>query len=159
MSFGFSVGDVIAVGTLCQKIYSRCDSARGEFKDLSIKAFNLHGILTTIENGWRAQNLSEEDRVQLRGLVMPISELLRELENRLLEYGSLGRKTSGSICDQIGWAWNGGGTVFERRIDSHIISLNLFLNGSVHYLELSKEWSCLTHSQHCFCTTKFRGGK
>ena len=101
MGFGFGIGDIITTGTLCMNIYDRCKHSRGEFKDLSIKAFNPHGILSIVENGWRTQNFLEEDRAKLRGLVMPILELLRELESRLLKYSSLGTKALG-ICDQIG---------------------------------------------------------
>ena len=130
-----SIGDVIAVGTLCMNIYDRCKASRGEFRLLSIKAFNLHRSLKTVEDGWRAHNLSGEHRAQLQGLVMSISELLRELESRLLEYKSLGKETPGSICDQIGWALKGGGTDFEKRLDSHINMMILFLNRSVWKFE------------------------
>ena len=135
------IGDIIAVGTLCMQIYDRCKGSRGEFKLLSIKAFHLHRSLKTVEDGWRAQNLSGEHRVQLQGLVSSISELLRELESRLLKYQSLGREMPGSISDQIGWALKGGGTDFEKRLDSHINMMILFLNRSVHNFESLKTWS------------------
>ena len=135
MSFGFSIGDIIAVGTRCMNVYNRCKGSRGDFKEFSIKALNMHWILSVVEDGWRAQNLSEGHRMKLEGLGLPVAELLRELERRLQEYGSLGRKTPASICDQIGWAWKGGGTEFEKKLDSHINSLNLFYNRPVHDLD------------------------
>ena len=135
MSFG--VGDIIAVGTLCKTIYTRCEHSRGEFRDLSTKAANLHEILTTIHNGWRARNPSADDLAWLQRNLTPVSELLRELETRLSEYASLGRKTRGSIGDQIGWALKGGGAGFEKRLDSQIRMLSLFLQTFVgRYLEL-----------------------
>ena len=132
MSFGFGIGDIITAGTLCKNIYDRCKNSRGELWDLYIKTFNLHGILITVENGWRKHHLSEEKRSRLAGLVMPISELLREMESRLLEYTSLGTKTPG-ICDQIGWAWKGGGADFEKKLDSDISLLSLFYNRFVSH--------------------------
>ena len=89
--------------------------------------------------------MSEEHRAQLQGLVKSISELLRELEGRLTEYDSLGKETPGRIWDQIGWAWKGGGTDFEKRLDSHISMMSLFLNWSVGNFELLREWSS-THA-------------
>ena len=136
-----SIGDIIAVGTLCMNIYDRCKGSRGEFKLLSIKAFNLHASLKIVEDGWHARDMSEGHRGQLQGLVKSISELLRELEGLLTEYDSLGKETPGRIGDQIGWAWKGGGADFEKRLDSHISMMTLFLNWSVGNFALLREWS------------------
>lgn len=101
MSVGFSIGDVIAVSNLCLQIYDRCKASRGEFREFSAQALSLRGTLTSIENLWRGQRLTDEERVELEAIALPLSESLRKLENQLQKYSSLGTRTPG-ICDQIG---------------------------------------------------------
>ena len=106
MSVGFGVGDVVAVSNLCLQIYDRCKASRGEFREFSAQALSLRGTLTSIANLWEGQRLTDEERVELEAIALPLSESLRKLESQLRKYSSLGTRTPG-ICDQIGWAWDG----------------------------------------------------
>ena len=101
LSFGIAVCDIVTAGIICMNICDRCKHSQGGFKDLSTRAFNLHAILAIVQDSWRTQNLLEENQMKLKGLMVPVSELLGELESRLLKYASLGTKMPG-ICDQIG---------------------------------------------------------
>ena len=122
MSVGFGIGDVIAVSNLCLQIYDRCKASRGKFREFSAQALSLRGTLTCIENLWRGQRLTDEERVELEAIALPLSESLRKLENQLQKYSSLGTRTPG-ICDQIGWAWDGKGRL-RQKIQDQIFPLN-----------------------------------
>ncbi|KAH9216082.1 hypothetical protein DL95DRAFT_267896, partial [Leptodontidium sp. 2 PMI_412] len=45
MSFGFSVGDFIAVGRLVLNLYNACKDAPGEFREINGELSSLHIIL------------------------------------------------------------------------------------------------------------------
>ena len=122
MSFGIS--DVIAVSNLCLQIHDRCKASRGEFKEFSAQALSLRGTLTSIGNSWGGQRLTDEERVELEAIAMPLSESLRKLEKQLEKYRSLGTRTPG-IWDQIGWAWDGNEKL-RRKIQDQIFPLNTF---------------------------------
>jgi len=50
MSFGFSVGDFIAVSEKTWTIYRACKGAPGEFQELSRELSSLHTILHELED-------------------------------------------------------------------------------------------------------------
>jgi hypothetical protein len=50
MSFGYSVGDFIAIGLLTWLVYKACKGARGEFQELSRELSTLHTILHELED-------------------------------------------------------------------------------------------------------------
>ena len=102
----FGIGDVIAVSNLCLQIHDRCRASRGDFKKFSAQTLSLRGTLTSIGNLWGAQRLTDEERLELEALAVPLSESLRKLEKQLEKYRSLDTRTPG-IWNQIGWAWNG----------------------------------------------------
>ena len=124
MSVGFGIGDVIAVSNLCLQFYDRCKASRGEFREFSAQTLSLRGTLTSIENLWRGQRLTDEERVELEAIALPLSESLRKLESQLQKYSSLGTRTPG-ICDQIGWAWDGKGRL-PQKIQEQMFPLNTF---------------------------------
>ena len=91
----FSIGDIVTVSNLCVKIHDRCRASRSEFKEFSAQAFSLRGTLTSIGNLWGDQRLTDEERVELEAIAVPLSESLRELEKQLEKYRSLGTRTPG----------------------------------------------------------------
>ena len=72
----------------------------------------------------------------LESISVPLFESLRDLDKRLRKYSSLGTKAPG-ICDQVGWAWEGG-VGLRQKLDSQINSLNIF-NTSSAFMERDDE--------------------
>ena len=110
------------MSNLCVKIHDRCRAARGKFKELSVQALSLRGTLLSIGSLWGGQRLTDEERVELEAVAVPLSESLRKLEKRLEKYRSLGTRIPGT-WDQIGWAWDGNETV-RRKIHDQVFPLN-----------------------------------
>jgi hypothetical protein len=51
MSFGYSVGDFIAIGQLTWLVYKACKGACSEFQELSRELSTLHTILHELDIG------------------------------------------------------------------------------------------------------------
>ena len=94
MSFGTSVGDVIAIGTLAWKLYMRCRQSSDDFKNLSDSVASLHVALREtevylVEQGSGASASKERLAVVTNGC----EKVLKALESVLDKYESLGTRS------------------------------------------------------------------
>lgn len=117
-----SFGAISSACTLSYQIYTRCSASRGEFRRLSIQALSLHDILKTIRGGWRNGTLTNEQLKSLRSRVIPLLELLQNIDARLKTYSSLGTK-SPKLTDKIAWAAAGGATEVRDELNSQLQGL------------------------------------
>ncbi|KAH8597323.1 hypothetical protein B0O99DRAFT_593060 [Bisporella sp. PMI_857] len=94
MSFGFSVGDFLAVGQLAWQVYRKCKTAPSEFKSVSSQLVSLHIVIkdvhATIEE-WELPEAKKDDLLQIVG---DAKETLEELDQLLQKYKRLGLKSS-----------------------------------------------------------------
>ena len=60
MSFGYGVGDFIALGTLAWSVYKSCKGAPEAFENISWEVLSLHAVLKEAEETVFAQLLSPE---------------------------------------------------------------------------------------------------
>lgn len=60
MNFGVGVGDVIAVGGLCWKVYKKCKDSAGKYAELSGEVCNLHSVVKEAEELLQQQVLTRE---------------------------------------------------------------------------------------------------
>jgi hypothetical protein len=49
MSFGFSIGDFVAVGNLAWQVWKSCKDAPESFRNVSQEVLSLHAVLKEIE--------------------------------------------------------------------------------------------------------------
>jgi len=82
MSFGFSVGDFLAVGQVVLKLYNACKDAPAEFKELSGELSSIHTVLFS---------LAEQARD-------PTSLLLRRGGDRGLEWSQIRENLEGTLA-------------------------------------------------------------
>lgn len=97
MSFGFAVGDFIALGNLAWNVYKECKSASAEFQEARNEVISLHTAIRELQD--EAEN---NDSILIRAglgrkqelddLMRNCSDVLRELEQLLTSYRSLGTK-------------------------------------------------------------------
>ncbi|KAH6724320.1 hypothetical protein BKA61DRAFT_665023 [Leptodontidium sp. MPI-SDFR-AT-0119] len=83
MSFGFSVGDFIAVGRLVLNLYNACKDAPGEFREINGKLSSLHIILC---------DLAEQ-------ALDPTSLLIRRGKNRGPEWREIRLNLEATLCE------------------------------------------------------------
>jgi hypothetical protein len=76
MSADFGIDFIISAGNLCYQIFDRCKNSRGKFKDFSIKARNLRGILRFTADVLRRESLPDEHLASLKDIIDPLIEVL-----------------------------------------------------------------------------------
>jgi hypothetical protein len=59
MSFGYGVGDCIAVGRLAWNVYKSCRDAPESFGNISMEVLSLHAVLKTVEESLASWVMSE----------------------------------------------------------------------------------------------------
>ncbi|MCJ1276436.1 hypothetical protein MMC21_004241 [Puttea exsequens] len=139
MSFGYSVGDCVAVATLAYKIFEKCQAAPDEFKDLAYDSEALRFILKAIQDYWQKNDnvLPYEHRNRVAIQLRSCREVLLEVDEKLATHPTLGG--SASLIDRVTWAF-GNVKPLRDRIRSNraaLAELNTLLwqTSSAHFTE------------------------
>ncbi|MCJ1266071.1 hypothetical protein MMC22_005953 [Lobaria immixta] len=128
MGFGFSVGDVAALGQIAWKIYKACKDAPESFKNVSQEVLSLHAVLKELEETYSGVMLSAARQSRLKILGDGCREVLEDLQCVLDKYNSLGTKTKRTWA-RLGW---GSKDIAElrSRLISNTVLLTTFVNTS-----------------------------
>src|SRR5205809_7577049 len=94
MSFGFGIGDFIAISTFAWKVYRSCKGSCDEFKNISGEVVGLHIILLETKEflAENRQTLGADREAYLGTLGEGCRDVLMDLEKLLEKYKSLGSK-------------------------------------------------------------------
>jgi len=133
MDFGFGVGDFIAVGTLCLKVYQRYRSSLGNYRELSSEVGALHNVIKENEGISSQQRLNAEQKARLALSKVGCEEVLAELGKLLVKYKILGTEELGKI-NRVGFAMQDVNTI-RLRLNSNVSMLDAFNNAYVDPLE------------------------
>jgi hypothetical protein len=101
MSFGFSVGDFIAVSTLAMNIYSSCKNSSHGFKSITSEVNSLHIVLKKISEYLSEHPLDTDATECLESLKNECYGVLKDIQDLLQKHRSLG--TKGRIWDKMKW--------------------------------------------------------
>lgn len=103
MSFGVSVGDLVAVGTLANQLWTACREASPKFLDCA----NLCHEVSLVIEGCRPKNTNSVLRVQDSKTISQLAEscntMLSTLQELLRKYNSLG-STTHRVRNTLGFA-------------------------------------------------------
>lgn len=122
MSFGFSVGDFIAVSKLAWNVYKSCKEAPESFKNITTEVLSLHAVLREAEETLSSQSLPTTTQAHLKIVVDGCKDVLEELQSLIDKYESLGTRSK-RTWDRLGW---GSKDINELR--SRLVSNTLLLN-------------------------------
>ena len=159
MSFGFGVGDFLAVGKLVWDVYSAYKGAPEQFRNFSQEILSLHIVIRKVEDQlgisssdatvvWLAHEtgsgsqppavagLSTRDKDDLKILYDGLQIIMKELNDLLSKYRKL--ESGPNPIDQFKWGQEDL-VGLRDKIRSHITLLTAFnatLAKYVHYLSL-----------------------
>jgi hypothetical protein len=102
MSFGYSVGDFVAVGQLAWTVYKSCKEAPESFANISVEVLSLHVVLKEVEELLSDQNLPALKLDGLTIITNGYQDVLRDLEALTKKYESLGSKSK-RTWDRVRW--------------------------------------------------------
>ncbi len=126
MSFGFSVGDFVAVGNLCWTVYKRCKDSSGNYKELSNEVGALHNVIKETEELLSQQQLSPEQKSKLDLSRSGCEGILQDLDKLLAKYEGLGTKSQRTF-DRMGFGMQNMNSIRTRLI-SNVTLLDTFNN-------------------------------
>ena len=121
MGFGFSVGDVAALGQIAWKVYKACKYAPESFKNVSQEVLSLHAVLKELEETYSGATLSAARQSRLDIVGDGCRAVLEDLQSVLDKYNSLGTKTKRT------WARLGWGSKNIAELRSRLISNTVLL--------------------------------
>jgi hypothetical protein len=93
MSFGYGVGDFIAVGALAWNVYKSCKEAPESYGRISLEVLSLHAVLKEAEETVFVQPLSPTKREHLKAVGDGCYCVLKDLDNLCQKYQSLGTQS------------------------------------------------------------------
>ncbi|KAE8447621.1 hypothetical protein EG329_010592 [Mollisiaceae sp. DMI_Dod_QoI] len=128
MSFGFSVGDFIAVGQLAWTVYKGCKEAPESFANISAEVLSLHAVLKEVEEVLSDQPPSATRQNSLAAITQGCQDVLRDLQALTKKYESLGSKSK-MTWDRMRWGANDIAGL-RQRLTSNILLLNSFISVS-----------------------------
>lgn len=126
MSFGFSVGDFLAVGQLSWKIYKKCKESPGNYKELSTEVGALHNVIKQTEELFSQQDLTSQQKDTLLECQQGCEDVLKDLDSLLVKYESLGTNSRRTF-DRMGFGTQDMNNIRLRLILS-VSNLDAFLN-------------------------------
>ena len=103
MSFGFGVGDFLAVGQLCWKVYKGCKDSPGSYRELSGEVSSLHNAMKEMEDLLSQQQLTSDQKSRLTTIKDACDAMLKDLDALLAKHQSLGAKSQRTF-DRMGMA-------------------------------------------------------
>lgn len=130
MSFGFGVGDFVAVGGLCWKIYKKCKDSPGNYAELSGEVSALFTVVKETEELLSQQGLTRDQQGRLTTCRQGCEAVLKDLDGLLSKYESLGSKSQKTF-DRMGFGMEDMKDI-RLRIISNVSMLDAFNNASSH---------------------------
>lgn len=103
MSFGFGVGDVLTVSKVAWKVYQGYKFAPEEFNSISKEALALHIVLKEIEDAHH-DHAGTAWVDEINPIQQGCESVLRDLQNVLEKYKSLGKLGSCDHWERMKWA-------------------------------------------------------
>jgi hypothetical protein len=125
MSFGYSVGDFIAVGQLAWSVYKSCRDAPGSFKNISLEVLSLHAVIKEAEETLSEQPFPTSKQEGLATVTTGCKAVLRDLQALVEKYESLGSQSK-RTWDRLKWGSNDIAEL-RARLTSTTVLLTAFM--------------------------------
>ena len=125
MSFGYGIGDIVALGQIAWTAYKSCRDAPESFKNVSQEASSLHALLKEVEENLSAQTLSSTSQARLKTIGDGCHKVLEELQSLVDRYESLGAPSK-RTWDRMKWHCNDIAEL-RSRLSSNAVLLTAFI--------------------------------
>jgi len=118
LSFGYGVGDILAVSKLAWEVYTAYNDAPEDFRDTSNEIKSLHITADRHKDEFQDKTLNPDEEIQLREILQGCTNALGDLDRLRVKYISLG-SVQGSSQENI--------AELRARLTSNITLLNAFV--------------------------------
>ena len=138
MSFGYSVGDVMAISRLAFKVYTACKDAPDDYGNILDEVKSLHIVIDCAAQHFKSTTLSDDNRQKGQEVLRGCQNLLEDLDSLIGKYSGLApasASTSTSTSQVLQRVRLGTGLVFgtedittlRARLTSNTNLLSIFI--------------------------------
>ena len=89
MSFGYGVGDVMAISRLAFKVYTTCKDAPDDYRDILDEVRSLHIIINNAAQYFKGPTFRDDKRQEGQEVLRGSLNLLKDLDSLIAKYNSL----------------------------------------------------------------------
>ena len=128
MSFGYGVGDFLAVSKLSWDVYTAFKDAPGGFRNISDEIKSLHIIVDKNKHKFQDKTLNSYEQAQLQEILQGCTNVLGDLDKLHTKYMRLGsaQSSSSQAIDRIKWTQENIAEL-RARLTSNTMLLNTFI--------------------------------
>ena len=101
MSFGYGVGDIIAVSGLALKVYTAYKNAPDDYRDIADEVQSLHVIINKAAQHFESTTLSKNSWQEGQVVLQGCQNVLEDLDSLIEKYNSLASAGSGQVLKRI----------------------------------------------------------
>ena len=101
MSFGYGVGDIVAISGLALKVYTAYKDAPGDYQHIADEVNSLHIIIKKAAQHFDRSTLSDNDWQEGQEVLKGCKNVLEELDSLIVKYNSLASASTGQVLQRI----------------------------------------------------------
>ena len=143
MSFGYGVGDIMAISRLAFKVYTACKDAPEDYRNISDEVKSLHIIINKAAKHFESTTLSTSSRQEGQEVLEGCQNVLKDLDSLIGKYNGLasaGTSTSTSTSQVVQRVRLGAGLVLGTEdittLRVRLISNTTLLNGFIQRFDI-----------------------
>ena len=126
MSFGYGVGDIIAVSRLALKVYSAYKDAPDDYRNISDEVKSLHIIINKAARHFESNTLSNKTQEEGKEVLEGCHNVLKDLDALIEKYNALASADRSQVFQRIKLGKEDIVTL-RARLTSNTILLNSFI--------------------------------
>ena len=144
MSFGYGVGDILAISGLALKVVTAYKDAPGDYRNISDEVKSLHILINKAAKHFESTTLSDNSRQKGQKVLKGCKHVLEDLDTLIEKYNSLASASTSQALQRIKL-----GTEDITTLRARLISNTGLLNGFIRRfgiltLKLNILSSCLS---------------
>ena len=126
MSFGFGVGDIIAISRLALKVYTAYKDAPDDYRNIADEVKSLHIIIEEAAQHFKSTTLSDEKKQGGKEVLEGCRNVLKDLDALIEKYNALASSNTSQVFKRFKLGTEDIVTL-RARLTSNTTLLNSFI--------------------------------
>ena len=126
MSFGYGVGDIMAISGLAVKVFTAYKDAPDDYRNISDEVQSLHIIINKAARHFESAMLSENNRQKGQKVLEGCQNVLEDLDSLIVKYNGLDSASASRVFQRIKLGAEDIATL-RARLTSNTTLLNGFI--------------------------------
>ena len=101
MSFGYGVGDIMAISGLAIKVYTAYKDAPDDYRHIADEVRSLHIVINKAAQHFDSSTLSNNSQQEGKEVLQGCQNVLQELDALIVKYNSLASASTGQVLQRI----------------------------------------------------------